>query len=169
MSLDSNREALTLLSKYTGLKSTGGDTNPQNHLDFVASVIDAGFQMAVKTLSNIDITPPAGSLVFPFDSVIRNPYMIGEQCSEYWCKTITTSGAPDTLDGIVSVTNDASKIAIPIANNLLALTGRKGTESKPLYFEFVDAIYKEVRTIKWTVTEIKYSDGSTTVLTNTVT
>ena len=79
-----------------------------------------------------------------------------------------TSGSPAALDVIVSVTNDAMKIALPIANNLLSATG-KTAESKPLYFDFVEAIYKEVRTIIWTITELKASDGSTSVLTNTVT
>ena len=134
------------------------------------NILDNAFQASTKSLTNFDITPPAGTLHFPLTLLngvkILTPENIGSTCANYWSLAIA-KGSPVSCNGIDSVINDASKIAAPIASELRALSYKSITSiSTPYYFEFIDIIFRNVKTIVWTIKESDSTCNST--LTGTV-
>lgn len=155
MSLNTTKDALSISKAYDQHKKNFSLNPGRELLDIIQDTIDDGFQEAKPSLNNFDITSPAGSLFIPMSSGVDMANLIGKACADYWSKAITPK-IPVSCRSIISVVNDASKIEIPITKNLKTLSGK--TEIlKPLYYNFIDAIYKEVKTIKWTIME---ADGS---------
>lgn len=127
------------------------------------TIIDKDFQLATPSLASVVLTPPAGTLRLPRNTSMSNPMDIGIECARYWSLAIAP-GEPQIHSSIVSVTNDASKIASPIAANLIALSSG-GVMSSPSFAEFVDCIYREVITIVWEVKEISGPTSETYTVT----
>ena len=115
------------------------------------TILDAGFQQAIPTQLNVDITTPAGTLNIPYGSSYDMAKNIGVECARYWSDTIATTGAPQSCAGIDSISNTAGSIATIIETGLLALG--TGVRRDPPYVDFVDVIYNAVKTIVWTVNE----------------
>jgi hypothetical protein len=86
--------------------------------------------------------------------------------SDYWSKTIETSGTPVDCDSIDTVTNTAIDIIPLIENGLLAIT--TGAYSLPNFKEFIDVITDAVCTIIWTVSESGANGCSSTLSVNVV-
>jgi len=158
MSLNTTNDASLIATTMSNYALNNGLADG-SLLAVIANLIDQGFQQSIPTLLNVDITPPAGTLVFNQVNSIAMATEIGNACATYWASAVGF-GIPEsgTLNTITSVTNDASKIATPIANNIINLIGIG--ELIPPYYHFVDAIHKEVRTIIWDVIE---SGGNYTV------
>ena len=134
-------------------------------ISMLETILDNAFQAATKSLTNFDITPPADTLHFPLTNLngvkILTPENIGLTCANYWSLAIA-KGSPEKCSGIDSVENDASKIAAPIASELRALCFRSITSmSTPYYFEFIDIIFRNVKTIVWTIKESSSKCSST--------
>jgi len=135
-----------LANSTVGAPVTGG------HLLVLSSVLDIGFQNGVLSDTNVDIATVAGTLDIPFQggNNYNMPEIIGSSCADYWVAAVS-KGTPTHLANVDSVINDAAKIAVPIANNIRALIG--SNNSIPPYYNFINAILKEVLTINWTVKE----------------
>lgn len=143
-----NTAAAYLYSQLHGL----AQATDQAHLTIISKALDKQFQLGTVSQANVDITPPAGTLMIPYSVGTRPmmPEIIGQHCADYWALAIAP-GTAQSLSLISSVKNDAAKIAAPIALNLRAMyVNRKATVP---YVDFITAIYKEVLTIKWTVVE----------------
>jgi len=156
--MDPNSLANTLDAKYSKLLAMDPFPGESYFLDFIALTVDAEFQKATSTLPNIDITTPAGTLTFPVASEELMPDIIGNQCAAYWSVTITNTGIPVNIctevpSTIVSVSNDANKIASVISNGLKALAG-SSVPVVPYYLGFTNVIIEAVKTIIWTVNEV---------------
>lgn len=82
--------------------------------------------------------------------------MMGAKISEYWISQ-TAFGVPQ-YDGIISITNDASKIRAPIENYICSLIGN--IEYTPYYEHLFSYIENQVKSIIWTVTE---QNGASTI------
>ena len=117
----------------------------------IETIMDEDFQLATPSMPSVVLAPPAGSFRLPRSTSMSNPMAIGLECARYWSLAIAP-GAPSVLSSIVSISNDASKIAEPIAAKLTTLSGGD-TMLSPAYAEFIDCIYSEVKTIIWTVSE----------------
>ncbi|RLF08146.1 MAG: hypothetical protein DRJ64_01660 [Thermoprotei archaeon] len=131
------------------------DTLAQSEfLDNMASYLDTEFQNGITTLGNVDITTVAGTLDFSdIDDVdvMNNAYRIANSVKNYWAATIEPSGAPESCSSITSVVNDASKIVVPLTADILNIYGNN-LESN-YYYEFYNAIIRNVKTIIWNVSE----------------
>jgi len=157
MSLDTSGDAKKIGDFATGFIANNPPNPNREILDVVQTVLDNGFQVATKSGENFDITPPAGSLFINLVSGDTMPDEIGRACAEYWSKAIAI-GAPEVCqDEVVSVSNDAGKIAAPIASGLRALGD--AVPKTPIYFDFVNVIHTNVKTIVWTIVEDN-KDGS---------
>lgn len=149
--------ASSIDAKYASLLTMDPFPGSSFLLDYIAEVLDSEFQKATPSLTNVDITPPAGSLSFPVASEELMPDIIGAQCAVYWSMTVTPTGIPVNTctaipSSIVSVSNDADKIESVISSGLKALSG--STEPvTPHYLGFVNVIIDAVKTIMWTVNE----------------
>ena len=130
----------------------------------IETIMDADFQLGTPSMPSVLLAPPAGTFRLPRSTSMSNPMDIGLECARYW-SLANDPGAPSVLSSIVGISNDASKIAGPIAANLTALSSGS-TMLMPSYAEFIDCIYREVKTIIWSVTET--SGPSTTTYTVTV-
>lgn len=139
--------------------------------------LDNAFQNATKSITSFDISPPAGSLHFPLStSEVRGnsftfitPEAIGSECARYWSLAIAP-GDPVSCQRVVSVINDAPKIAGPIATRIRAMmtAASTGINYEPEYFNLVTIIYEEVSKINWTVVEDTPSSSCNTTLTGNV-
>lgn len=168
MALDDTGTALNISAEYQTLLDGNYSGDPHGFLrDTLSVIMDAGFQEATPTMSNVNITAPAGSLLFPLVGGSAMALAIGTECARYWSEAISTNGIPVAFP-ITSVSNDAAKIAQPIADGLMGETGASGPVV-PSYLNFVKIIYDEVRTIIWTVEETNPADGSTVSYTVNVT
>ena len=122
-----------------------------NFFQKLAQIMDDEFQKATPSMTNVDITTPAGTLTYEEKSdPVEHATEIGTKTAAYWALTIMPTGTP-TLVSIVSVVNTAASIAAPLAADILSLgsTTETGTFQK-----LVDTIIKHVKTITWTVTEL---------------
>ena len=88
---------------------------------------------------------------------------LGAAVEAYWVAAVGI-GTPQSLANVDSVTNDAVGIGVKIEANILALAATSGY-STPYYEAFVDAIFKEVLKIKWTVSESTPPASSTYTVT----
>ena len=125
----------------------------------IETIIDADFQLATPSMASVILTPPAGTFRLPRSTSMSNPMVIGLECARYWSLAIAP-GAPQVLSSVTSVVNDASKIAGPITANLISLSGGM-TMLTPPFSEFMDCIYREVKSIIWTVTETSSTSSTT--------
>ncbi|MDQ6990757.1 MAG: hypothetical protein Q9M11_03395 [Mariprofundaceae bacterium] len=157
MGLSATTDA-TAINKYI----SGLTTDSVLFIDNISTILDTGFQAAVPSLLNLDISPAAGTLALPHPSGGNStmPELIGKACADYWQLAIG-KGAPQHKAAVTGVSNDASKIAAPIALSIRGLA--TGGYLVPSYTDFVTVIHNEVLTIKWTVNEADGS-GSTTDL-----
>jgi len=149
MALDTAGDANAITGNITGFINTKANAS-NSYIDNISAILDAGFQKATPTEANVDISPPAGSLLIVVGAAGTMPEVIGQACADYWVKAIAPASPQHQLS-ISKVVNDAAKIAAPIAANLRALPGRGYL--LPSYFDFVNAIHKEVKAIIWKVTE----------------
>jgi len=150
MALDIDKTAKILRDEYIPYSLSKPHNIGRVYLDFLQSKLDEGFQEAEESLSNFLITPPAGTLYINQISVYQMPEEIGRACAEYWVKAIG-EGSPESTS-IKSVTNDAAKIADPIASELRSLRHMTRLD-RPYYYKFVEIIYRNVKTIEWTIEE----------------
>ena len=146
--LDTANTSKILADEYKSFSTANPDNPDRPFLDFLQKTLDDHFQMADTSSGNFVITPPAGSLYFNKVSGNDMAYEIGRGCAEYWGKAIEL-GAPEVCLEVVSVSNDADKIEDLIGNDLLNVY----EQSEPHFFNFVDVIYKHVKSIKWTIVE----------------
>jgi hypothetical protein len=133
---------------------------PKTMEDFwlqVAKELDNEFQKATPSMTNVDITTPAGSLKFNIKeaSVANDPtnaLEIATKVSEYWAKTIQPTGTPVSGKQITVVVNTAATIISPLTSALLSmgLSSAQGDN----FSKFTNTIITQVKTIVWTVTEI---------------
>lgn len=168
MGLDATANALALnnmlnafingTTPFTVPAASGGP----EFVSYLESVIDDGFQAAAPSMSNVDISPAAGTFTLPVAGGGITPDAIGQACADYWALAIG-KGSPAVLSQVNSVSNDAAKIAAPITASLVAMD--RSAYSTPYYYDFVTAIYAEILTIVWTVVESD-SNGSTTLTVN---
>lgn len=150
--LDTLATAALISAEYEVEKATYHVDDTTFFLRLMSSIIDDGFQQATPSAPNIDITAPAGTLMFEAVGDSGMAAEIGTKCAAYWAAAITPTGTPVSCSSIASVSNDAAKIADVISSGLMALTG--STEPLvPAYYDFVDVIYGAVQTIVWTITE----------------
>jgi len=156
MALDTIADALAITNDITALKNSNGQAS-NSYINNIAAILDAGFQRAVPTKPNVDISPPAGTLLIPFQIGTNNmmPEIIGKACADYWKLAIK-----EII--VASVINDAGKIAAPIALNIRALFNRGFLY--PSYFDFVNAIHTEVLTIKWTAFATTVPNGPSFII-----
>jgi hypothetical protein len=148
--LDTSKTALTLSTEYFSYKGTFPNPH-REYLDFLQTVLDTDFQKATTSLKNFLINPPAGSLYFEYTTPYDMPRIIGVECARYWSQAIGF-GDPESCRQIDSVENDASKIAKPIEDELRNLITTRDLLT-PYYYRFVDIIYRNVKTIEWTIIE----------------
>jgi len=148
MSLNTSGDAGAISDAMIGFKSPDPDAG-FSMVPVISKILDDGFQAGSVSLPNVDISPPAGSFMLPCTSGQDMPELIGAECARYWSAAIGP-GSPVSCSSI-TVSNDAAKIASPIAGNLRSLFGTGYLT--PNYFDFVNAIHKEVKTIIWTVAE----------------
>jgi len=148
MALDTSGDATKILKTLNDFIAAGS-TPGVSTLVVIAQILDTGFQLATPSETNVDISPPAGSLKFPPVFGKQLLINIGLECARYW-SAAKAPGSPVSRSSI-SLSNDAAKIAAPITANLTALC--YGGYQTPYYFNFVDAIHKEVKTVVWKVTE----------------
>ena len=141
--------------RFISIQSASGFDNSSA----IETIIDADFQLATPSMASVVLAPPAGTFRLPRSTSMSNPMAIGLECARYWSLAIAP-GAPQVHSSVDSVVNDASKIASPIANNLITLSGGM-TMLTPSYVEFVDCIYREVKTIIWTVVESSSTSSTT--------
>lgn len=126
-------------------------------LKTMAKELDDEFQKADNTLnikSPIPL-PAKGSLSLNLKSnFVLNAIEIGVKVSVYWsmCIVPMVSVLPQYMGMVTVVTNDAVKIAAPIAQKLIQLS----LNAKPNddYKEFCKIIIDEVKTITWNITEV---------------
>ena len=165
MPLDTSGDALAISNDIGNFKSAD-PVATVSYLANIETILDAGFQKGTPTMGNVDITPPAGTFKIPYQGVPNTmmPEIIGQACADYWALAIAPK-SPQVKSMIKSVVNDAAKIAAPIAANIRSLFARGYLN--PTYFDFVNAIHKEVLTIKWTVVEV--TPPSSTTLTVNIT
>lgn len=117
----------------------------------IADELDVEFQNAVPSMTNVDISPPSGTLTYvPQDDVVQNAYEIAKKTSAYWALTITPTGTP-VAGTIVSVSNTAASIINPLASEILSIAS---SDSTGTYKKLIETIIKHVKTIMWTVTEL---------------
>lgn len=129
----------------------------QEILDSIGKAIDDEFQKADNTL-NIKSPIPLiakGTLKLNMKSnFILNALEIGTKCAVYWsiCIVPMVSILPQYMGAVTIVTNDAVKIATPIAQKLIQLS----LNAKPNddYKEMCKIIIEEVKTITWNITEV---------------
>ena len=136
-------------SEYMHNFKDGGDI--LGFLKILSKSLDEGFQEASISLENVDISPPFGSLNIPDGIYEQLAINIGLSCAGYWSKAIAP-GTPQSCSSITSVTNDAGKIAAPIAAGIMSLCG-SSEEITPHYEKFVKIIFDQVKTISWVITE----------------
>lgn len=120
-------------------------------LSGLSDILDTEFQKAIVSQPSVDITVVAGTLSIPRvpGNESTTPDLIGNACATYWSNAVG-HGTPQTLSNIKSVVNDANKIASKIAANIRGIIN---SSTPTPYLDFVDAIYKEVLLINWTVVE----------------
>jgi len=159
MSLNINKTAKILADEYITYSTSAPYNISRHYLDFLQSKLDKGFQEATESLKNFIISPPAGSLYINQIDPHYMPEEIGRACAEYWVKAIGF-GKPEACNNIDSVINDAAKIANPIAQELRTLRYMKSL-SRPYYYKFVEIIYRNIKTIIWTIEESDSDCGST--------
>ena len=160
--LDITTAANYLYSRLHGLPQAVDQTK----LTILSKALDTQFQLGKVSQANVDITVAAGTLMIPYSVATRPmmPEIIGQHCADYWKAAI----GPDTaqsLSMISSVTNDAAKIAAPIATSLRAVLA--SPVSTVPYVDFITAIYTEVLKIKWKVVETTPPVKSTLITTIT--
>ena len=159
MAMDSYRAGKLLSDYYLNLRDCHCYNGGQEVLRYMEKVMDNEFQQATKSLTNIDITTPKGTLYFGeryFKDSEQMPWIIGHEVARYWSTTIETTGEPVSCSSISSVTNDAWKIEEPIALDLINMA-KANIIREPYDQYFFKIIFDHVRTIRWTVEE---SDGS---------
>ena len=155
MAMDSYRAGKLLSDYYLSLRDCHCYNGGQEVLRYMEKVMDNEFQKATRSLDNIDITTPAGTLYFgirKFEDSVNMPWIIGKEVARYWSVTIQTTGTPQACDEIKSVTNDALKIATPIALDLINMA-KANIIRTPYDQYFFKVIFDHVRTIRWTVKE----------------
>ena len=130
----------------------------------ISIVLDKEFQKATRSNPNFLINPPAGSLdilsclkIYSEVNIARNfAVCIGNKVAAYWAKAIGI-GQACHRDYVNSVTNDAAKIASPIAKGLIELTYKK--IQVPYWLDFANVIISNVKTIQWSVVECTNGSG----------
>lgn len=123
----------------------------KHFFQIIADEVDTEFQNATPNMTNVDITPPSGTLTYvPQDDVVQNAYEIAKKTSVYWALTITPTGTP-VVGTIVSVVNTAASIINPLAMEILSIAS---AESTGTFKKLIEVIIKHVKTITWTVTEL---------------
>lgn len=148
------------------------DPNPYNKRSFIdiwQKELDDEFQKATKSQQNFDITPPAGSLFIEFADTGFGKTMclnIATAVMVYWSKAISL-GAPAYLDVVIAVSNDAITHIMPLYNDILSI--RTTGEISDYFMKIHETIIKHVKNIKWMVTELIISTGSTGVFIENVT
>lgn len=130
----------------------------------ISVAFDKEFQRATRSNPNFLISPPAGSLdihscltIYPDANTARNfAVCIGNKVAGYWAKAIGL-GQPCHEDFVKAVTNDAHKIAMPIASGLISLMYKE--LQVPYWLDFANVIISNVRTIMWNVIECRHTHG----------
>ena len=155
MAMDSLRAAKKVSEFYLKLRDCSCYNGGQDVLRYLEKVMDEEFQNATRSMDNIDITTPKGTLYFgirTFEDSVNMPYIIGHEVARYWSTTIVPDATPQKCKKIDSVTNDAWKIENPIAEDLINMA-KANLVREPYYQEFFKIIFDRVRTIRWTVVE----------------
>lgn len=166
MSLDAAGVASSAADAYFNIVENQENAPPSvDFLTLLVPFLDDGFQAAVPSMLNVDITTAAGSLSFP---TVTNTYayaaLIGQACADYWAINVALTGVPQNIctsvpSAIVGVSNTAASIASIIEAGLLAL-GTPNADSQPYFEAFVGVIFDAVMTITWTVNEAGTNVGS---------
>jgi len=155
MAMSPSNAGALMSSFYENFKDTATESNTFNEvLDFLSSTLDAEFQNGIPSLSNVDITTPAGSFSLGSRTTSDSGNMIeiiADEVVRYWSDTVGTSGSPVSCSSIASVSNTASSIKQPIMDGLLANANNE--LSTPNYQAFFGTIIDAVKTIVWTVSE----------------
>lgn len=136
-------------STIRSAKTANNVKNGPSFLQTLSSILDADFQKATPTASNIDISTPAGSLNIVYTNSPDMAKVIGQHVAAYWAKTTQPSGGP-VKDAIESVSNNASGIAGPIESGIRNLKSGNGSLA---YNDIVEVIFSNVKTIVWEITE----------------
>ena len=163
MGFNPNAVASKLDDKMRAMERGSDIPTDRTFMDFLQQVLDDGFQKGKPSLDNVDITSASGSLFIPMSKFELQALHIGNACASYWVSAITP-GIPEACDSIVSVVNDAGKIAPVITSKINALAYSLKVR-EPYYEDMIKIIFDAVKTILWTVTEASYKCNSSFVVT----
>lgn len=166
MSLSESRISKETYKSYRNF-CTSKTNDPQSYverafLDIWQKILDSEFQKASQSNKNFLITPPAGSLFFAFsndgETMAKN---IAIGVCTYWSKAIG-KGENAYLDKVTDVQNDAMLHVGPLTADILSIRTNK-LASQDQYFKLIhDKIISHITSMKWIVSEIDFSTGSTT-------
>ena len=168
MSLNAAGVASSAADAYFNIVENQENAPPSvDFLTLLVPLIDDGFQAAVPSMLNVDITTAAGTLSFPSvpdPNATTYAMDIGQACADYWAINVAKTGTPQNLctsvpSAIVGVENTANTIASIIADGL-ALIATPARAQTPYFEAFVGVIFDAVKTITWTVDEAGTNTGS---------
>jgi len=155
MALDYVTLASNMASAYDVLKASPS-VNPGNSwVQSFKTYYDGDATAGTFAPAAVSMTTNQPLLDFVVSNSTNTPTVFAKAITDYWVSQ-TTPGTPQ-FAGIISVTNDASKIETPIRYILLG----NSTLSTPPYESIFSSIETEVKSIVWTVTENLAGGGTT--------
>lgn len=142
--------------------SAANSGDAANWMNTFADAYDTDANAGSFVLGNVVMTSNAGLLKFNnVGNTTGSCSAWANAIAAYWAAQLTP-GAPE-LESIVSVSNDAAKIAGPITSSLLAMDFSSDIVGfSPNYENICKIIEDQVKTIVWTIVELNSVPASVT-------